>query len=336
MLFLIAAIFLSTATAHTEADPVYLRQMQSARQSLADNRFDDAIGELLPALHEARKGTSKQAVGAILNDLGFAYRMLGRCQDAIDVLTPALRTWEEIDAPPAWVRVTGLNLMASHLDCGDSRRAATLWNKALAPIAARLDPSDPDLAGLLSAGALVQSVRREYAASESLYSRVIETCERQSREGRENRDALVVAQSGRALARAYLGRMEEAAGDATTALSLLESPSGLSRSMYATMLNNIGLVYLLAQQYDRARPCLERAVALLDESPKFQTAPMILENYALLLRRTGQNESAKVVQERARGLSVRLGFQKSAPTVDAGALGGFGRYRRPDRPQMGR
>jgi len=46
-------------------------------------------------------------------------------------------------------RFAGIDLLQSYLDCGQSRSAARLWSKTLIPIARKLNPDSPALAGLL-------------------------------------------------------------------------------------------------------------------------------------------------------------------------------------------
>ena len=98
-------------------------------------QFDRATNDLIPALRVAnRERASNEAVSVILSNLGYSYRMPGRCGDAVTVLTEEMRGWDRgmtLDQ----ARFAGINLLQSYLGCGESRSAARSWSKTLIPIA---------------------------------------------------------------------------------------------------------------------------------------------------------------------------------------------------------
>lgn len=300
----------SAATAH----------IQSANQLLARNEFDQAIKELLPVVRSAKQlGIADHTVGVALNDLGYSYRMVGRCQDAISVLTEAKRILDKTAVQPALVATSSINLLASYLECGESSRAAKYWTRSVAPLAAR---PGVNLAPVWAAGGTALMARKHYAESDALYTQAITIWER---EPGGNLARLVVARSNRGVARAYLGRMEEANTDAARSEDSLSSLSGLPPSIRAIVFNNIGLTYLMSRLLDKAGKDFRWALASLEHSPGCLCGPMILANYAVLLKDTGHSEAAKETQRKAKELSRRLASESIGPTVDVSALGIVGR-----------
>ena len=290
-----------------------LRRIDSANRSIAQRQFQKAIDDLLPAMRLGkRQGASEQALGAALIDLGYAYRMLGRCRDAIGALTGAMRYWDRGYVSLDQARAAGISLLASYLECGDSEPAARFWTRTLAPMALKFDSLSPDLAGILAVGALVQEVRKQYADSEQLYTRAIGIWER---EPEINRDKITVAQSHRAVMRAHLRRMANAIDDAGESLEELARTKALEPPARAVVLNNVAVVYLMDRRFDQAGDCLKRAVGIADRTP-IRSAPEIFANYALLLRKTGHREAAKVAQFRADDLAVQRVHGSIGQTVD--------------------
>src|SRR5215472_10473678 len=69
--------------------------IDSASRSVRSRQFDRAINDLIPALRVAkRERASNETVSAILSNLGYSYRMVGRCADAVTVLTEEMRAWD--------------------------------------------------------------------------------------------------------------------------------------------------------------------------------------------------------------------------------------------------
>jgi hypothetical protein len=112
--------------------------MDSANRSLRSRQFDRAINDLILALRVAkRERASNESVSAILSNLGYSYRMLGRCGDAVTVLTEEMRGWDLGIVALDQARFAGINLLQSYLDCGESRSAARSSRKTLIETARR-------------------------------------------------------------------------------------------------------------------------------------------------------------------------------------------------------
>jgi hypothetical protein len=120
--------------------------IDSASRSVRSRQFDQAINDLIPALRVAkRERASNETVSAILSNLGYSYRMVGRCGDAVTVLKEEMRAWDRGMVAVDQARLSGINLLQSYFDCGDSRSAARSWSKTLKPIARKLNPDSPAL-----------------------------------------------------------------------------------------------------------------------------------------------------------------------------------------------
>ena len=66
-----------------------------ASRSVRSRQFERAINDLIAALRVAkRERASNETVSVILSNLGYSYRMAGRCGDAITVLTEVMHAWD--------------------------------------------------------------------------------------------------------------------------------------------------------------------------------------------------------------------------------------------------
>jgi tetratricopeptide (TPR) repeat protein len=294
--------------------------IDSANCSLRSRQFDRAINDLIPALRVAkREKASNETVSAILNDLGYSYRQVGRCEDAVTVLTEEMRGWDRGIVSLDQARVAGINLLQSYLNCGESRSAARSWNKTLAPIAGKLDPDSPALASLLVAGALATSAVKHYQESVALYNEAIVIWEGQ----RENyRDRICSARSSRAVAHAYLGEILAAIDDADRALKELDSAIAMEPAGRAGALNNIAIAYLMDKRFTKAEDCLQRALALADGA-SLLCEPLVVANYALLLRQTGRKKAAAAAQLRAQELYSQRRGKARSQTIDVSEINAF-------------
>ena len=296
--------------------------IDSASRSIRSRQFDRAINDLIPALRVAkRERASNETVSAILSNLGYSYRMVGRCGDAVTVLTEEMRAWDRGMVAVDQARFSGINLLQSYFDCGESRSAARLWSKTLKPIARKLNPDSPALASLLAAGALATSAVKHYQESVNLYNEAITIWEEQP----ENyRVRICSARSNRAVAQAYLGKILAAVDEADRALKELDSGTAMEPAVRAVALNNIAVVYLMDKRFTQAEDCLQRALALVDGAP-LPCEPEVAVNYAFLLRQTGRKRAAATVQLHARVLSSQRRGQTGSQTIDAGEIDSFGK-----------
>jgi tetratricopeptide (TPR) repeat protein len=296
--------------------------INSASHSVRSRQFDRAINDLVRALRVAkRERASNETVSEILSNLGYSYRMAGRCGDAVTDLTAEMRGWNRRMVAIDQARFAGINLLQSYLDCGQSRSAARSWSKTLIPIARKLNPESPDLASLLAAGALATSAVKHYQESVNLYNKAITIWEEQP----ENYwDRICSARSNRAVARAHLGEILVAVDDADRALKELDSGIVMEPAVRVVALNNIAVVYLMDKRFTKAQDCLQRALALVDGAPLL-CEPEVAANYAFLLRQTGRKRAAASAQLRAQELYSQRRGKTGSQTIDASEIDSFGK-----------
>ncbi len=296
--------------------------IDSANRSLLSRQFDRAIHDLISALRVAkRERASNETVSSILINLGYSYRMLGRCGDAVTVLTEEMRGWDRGMVALDQARFAGINLLQSYLDCGESRSAVRSWRKTLIPIARKLNPDSPALASLLAAGALATSAVKHYQESVNLYDEAITIWEEQPE---DYRDRICSARGNRAVAHAYLGEILAAIDDADRALKELDSAIAMEPAVRAVALNNIAVVYLMDKRFTKAEDCLQRALALVDGA-SLLCEPQVVANYAFLLRQTGRKRAAAAAQLRAQELSFQRRGKTGSQTIDASEIDSFGK-----------
>jgi tetratricopeptide (TPR) repeat protein len=320
--FLMLLIVVTSRVLYASDNPDLRFFVDSANRSLRSRQFDRAINDLIPALRVAkREKASNETVSAILNNLGYSYRQLGRCGDAVTVLTEEMRGWDRGLVSLDQARVAGINLLQSYLNCGESRSAARSWSKTLVPVARKLNPDSPALASLLAAGALATSAVKHYQESVNLCNEAIAIWEEQPD---TYRDRICSARSTRAVAHANLGEIPAAVDDADRALKELDSAIAMEPAVRAAALNNLAVVYLMGKSFSKAEDCLQRALALADGAPTLYE-PQVVANYALLLRQTGRKRDAAAAQVRAQELYIQRRGKTGSQTIDVSEINSFGK-----------
>lgn len=301
--------FLTGSMRIPAADSSELRaRIQSSRVRISRNQFSAAIDELLLTLTAARRSNADgHTVGEILSDLGYAYRMRGECRSAITVL----QTADQLLRSSPERRISGVNLAASYLACGELRRADVLWQHSLAPIARAAGAKDSPL--LWTAGATIQAARGRYAVSEALYSNAIAIWEEFPTFAPER---LALAHISRGVDRAVLGRFDEANEDAVDSPALTK----LAACTRATGIGNIALVRLLTGHIADASPAFEEALEILGPSPECSCAAAIFANYAAFLRRIGDRKRSNAASRRAEALARGFRHNTDGETIDARAF----------------
>jgi tetratricopeptide (TPR) repeat protein len=294
------------------AGPGNFQEAVEAASEFSDHgKYQKAADTLRAALVDP--AVLDAARGVALNNLGYAYRMLGRCEDATSSLARSLRLLNG-PTPFAMTRRASVNYFSTLLECGDADRAAQFWTKTLEPMLRDPRVSAQDYAALSAAGGAAFLSQKQYAKAEPFFDNAIAILEYA---GPAAADRLAVAHGNRGVARCFLGRTTEGMADAEAARKALGL---LDRSVKATVLNDIGLCYFICHRFEEAEPYFENAVSLL-ENDESAAASVILANYADLLRKTGRKQAAKALDHRAskaRGLPAA-----GRMTIDVGELSSF-------------
>jgi len=317
---LILPILVKSPVLYASDNPDLRFLIDSANRSLRSRQFDRAISDLIPALRIAkRERASDEAVSAILSSLGYSYRQVGRCGDAVTVLREQMRGWDGGTVSLDQAEFAGINLLQSYLNCGESRSAARSWYKTIVPIARKLNSDSPALASLLAAGALATSAVKHYQESVNLCNEAIAIWEEQPQ---NYQDRICSARSYRAVAHAYLGKVRAAVDDADRALKELDSAISMEPAVQAAALNNIAVVYLMDKRFTKAEDCLQRALALVDVASVI-CEPQVVANYVFLLRQTGRKRAAAAAQLRAQELYSQRRGKARSQTIDASEIDSF-------------
>jgi tetratricopeptide (TPR) repeat protein len=90
--------------------------------------------------------------------------------------------------------------------------------------------------------------------------------------------------------------------------AIREKQFGPDRPPVAQSLSDIAMCYALQGQYDRAEPLYKRVIAILEHNNfhEKQEMAIALENYSLVLRKTGRDVEAKTTLEQAREVRSKL------------------------------
>jgi tetratricopeptide (TPR) repeat protein len=90
--------------------------------------------------------------------------------------------------------------------------------------------------------------------------------------------------------------------------AIREKQFGPDRPPVAQSLSDIAMCYALQGQYDRAEPLYKRVIAILEHNNfhEKQEMAVALENYSLVLRKTGRDVEAKTTLEQAREVRSKL------------------------------
>jgi tetratricopeptide (TPR) repeat protein len=263
-------------------------------------------------------------LGVAWSDLGFAYRMIGRCWDATGALKEAESTFRRVPQSGALIRANGVSLLAGYLECGELDLASKYWSRTLAPLAESSDVPDMERAPLWAAGGTLESARKHYAASEALYAKAIAAWER---EPARRADRLMVALIHRGVDRAYLHQTEAAKLDADRAAGSLPVLTSLAPSMRISAFNNLGLIYLMGRHFDDAAIWFIRSINGLQEFPHCQCAPIVLGNYAEYLRQTGNAKEAGRIRGMAEEAGRKAARESAGGTVDVSSFRSVGAHK---------
>jgi tetratricopeptide (TPR) repeat protein len=119
-----------------------------------------------------------------------------------------------------------------------------------------------------------------------------------------------IADSEDKLGRLYVreGKLPDALRQYQKSEAIREKQFGPDRPPVAQSLSNIAMCYALQGEYDRAEPLYKRVIVILEHNNFYEKQEMAvaLENYSLVLRKTGRDVEAKTTLERAREVRSKL------------------------------
>ena len=238
----------------------------------------------------------------------------------IDAAVVDLRTLTGPDAIQAGIYLQ--NLVAYRIDLGELALAESNAAEALKIVSAQVEPESMTFAGTLAAHALAQLARRDAGAALEEFNRVIPIFERVL--GAE-REPTLLARTGKALAFAYLGRMEDAHRE-ITAVSKLVAPKDALEPLGARVSQVRGTIARMRGDLPAALQAQSPLAALKDVGPKLQRERMrALAEIGLVNLEMNDAGAAAATMELALEEFQRL--ESSITPSHADALTGLGRAR---------
>ena len=236
----------------------------------------------------------------------------------IDAAVADLRTLTGPDAVQAGIFLQ--NLVAYRIDLGELTLAESNAAEALRIISAQVEPESVTFAFTLTSHALARLARRDAGAALEEFNRVIPIFEKVL--GAE-RDGTLQARTGRALAFAYLGQLDDAQRE-ISAVSKLVAPKDALEPMGARVTQVRGTIARMRGDFPAALQAQSPLAALKDVGPKLQRERMrALAEIGLVNIEKNDAGAAAVSLELALKEFKRL--ESSVTPSHAEALTGLGR-----------
>jgi serine/threonine-protein kinase len=291
----------------------YTKKFTQSRDA-ARNAYQAAVARFGATPPHPRVIEAKTTYGRALADTG----ELASGIAMIDTAVVDLRTLTGPDTLQVGIFLQ--NLVAYRIDLGELALADSNAAEALKILSAQVEPESVPFAGTLAARALARLARRDAGAALEEFNRAIPVLERLL--GAE-RDAPLLARTGRALAYAYLGRLVEAQQE-IDAVSEVASTQNSSEPLGARVAQVRGTIARMRGDFPAALQAQAPLAALKDVGPKLQRERM---------RALGEIGVVQLEMQNAGGAAATLGqalkeFERLESLVTparADALIGLGR-----------
>jgi tetratricopeptide (TPR) repeat protein len=214
---------------------------------------------------------------------------------------------------------------------GFARRSAAAMDTALKALKPKNSTQEIQAASIAAelfdkAGDIFAS-HKKYSEAEQLYTRLIAVREENTREKHtrdSNEDMLRImaqqmsgaqnklADANEKLAKLYFveQKMPEAAPLFEKAVHLRESDKNGPKQPLAMTLANLAACYGAQGDSARAEPAYERAISVFEQAGWLERpeTTVTMRNYALLLKKTGRDEAAAAMMDRAQAIRKKLGL----------------------------
>jgi len=293
----------------------YTKKFTQSRDA-AKNAYQAAVARFGAAPPHPRVIEAKMTYGRALADTG----ELAAGIAMIDAAIVDLRTLTGPDALQAGIFLQ--NLVAYRIDLGELALADSNAAEALRIISAQVEPESVPFAGTLAARALARLARRDAGAALVEFNRAIPILERML--GAE-RDWTLTARTGRALAFAYLGRLDEAQHE-IEAVSKFTSAQNSSEPLGARIAQVRGTIARMRGDFSEALHAQSPLAALKDVGPKQQRERMrALAEIGLV--KLEMNDAGAAAGSLELALEEFQRLESSITPSHAEALTGLGRAR---------
>lgn len=266
-------------------------QVLLGRLRMEQGRFDEAEPYMARAL-EQRRALHPEGSEGIADDmveLGDAYRLLGRADDALALYRDALATYEGLDAPPrASIAITRNNVALVHHEAGRLADALPGYERAVEELLDTLGPRHPYSLILQHNLAGFNRSLGRYAIADSIFREVL-AVEREVNPGTPD-VASTLANLGITLR--LRGYYDEAAAALLEALELLE-PLGPTHPSVTLRLRNLAHVRIDQGRFAEAESLLRdfgrRRVERV--GPEGETSA--IQDLGIVYRQAGRYDEAR-------------------------------------------
>ncbi|HVR95504.1 MAG TPA: CHAT domain-containing protein [Thermoanaerobaculia bacterium] len=296
----------------TRAEPLFagapafeaLVRLHRGELRLAVSDLDGAIADNRRALALYRGDRAREA--QVSNNLGHAFHLRGRYDEAATYFDQALSLWKPDDAPGTQARVL-LNRGQLHRDLGEADQARERFNAALALFRQAKDREGQAMA-LHALGLLAQDAGRPAESLEPLRGALA------LRTSKTHGRAATLSALG--VAYRQLDRLDDARRAYAEALSIFRSLDDTREQ--ARTLGNLGWLEIDAGRDTAALDDLDRALGLFRALDAPADMARILEGKARVLRRRDDLEAASGLMEEALAAVERRRFTQTSHTTRAG------------------
>ncbi len=296
----------------------YTKKFEQSRTA-AQSAYRSALARFAAASPHPRVVEAKTTYGRALADTG----ELAAGIELIDSAAADLRTLTGPDS--LQVGITLQNLVAYRIDLGELALADANGAEALRIVSAQVQSESLAYAGTLAARAHARLARRDVAAALKEFDRAVPILERVL--GAE-REATLLARTGRALAFGFLGRLNDAHSEISAVATLLAKPgsSDLLEPLHARVAQVRGTIARMRGDLDRALQLEQGVAGLTDSRPKLQRERMrALAEIGLV--RMDQGDAAAAAAAFEQALKEFEILESRITPARAEALVGLGRAR---------
>lgn len=275
-----------------------------ARTAFLAGKYAEADGLYATAIQRWQTtGSENKSLARAFYELGAVRKLEGRCEEASGLVVRGIRMLESAPHPDAHELVEAWGVLGAAYYCGH------LYSNAERAYARALDlargTAVPDRKALFESQAGLGAVYQ----SEGKYSRAEETYRsarailKESSQIEPRSQAFLLGNLG-ALLRAE-GRYPESEAALHEGFATLEKNGGVKSEVAAYLLNNLAMVQMERKAYREAAVLLGKAADLIKAGVVVPPADvaLLLRNYAVCLRKTGEKDKAKEVQSQAGKLA---------------------------------
>ena len=290
---------------HRQPEDVLVFVDTLAIYQMTQGLWPDYLAWAKVGLEQAKDERNKHSEGALLNNIGQAYRSLGQWRQALDYYNRALPIVEDIDDRLGLANtLNNIGLIYSKL--GQQEQALDFCSRAL-PI--REEVGDHSgLAATLSSLGLAHYRLGQWQQALEYYDRALAIQEEVG-----DRIGLAATLSSVGLIYNSVGQREQAVDFYTRALAIQEKAG--NQVGLAQTLNNLGLVYASLGQWEKVLDFYNRALSIQEEIGHQAGISQALNNIGGVYHNLEQWEQALEFYGRALTIMEGAGYQQGVATT---------------------